>query len=109
MNQRCSTPSAPAANARSREEYPARGSPATRGSLGLEKGDVIVAGRFQKASPMGNRQSGLRSVALGQWEQSRRGLVVVIDPMENREGVRGGVASTVTNWKEGAEPGSCQV
>lgn len=58
---------------------------------------------------MGNRQSGLLSVAFGQWEQNRRGLVVGIDPMENREEVRGGVASTVTNWKEGVQPGPCQV
>lgn len=36
-------------------------------SLGLEKGDVIVAGRFRKASPMGDWRSGLLSVALGQY------------------------------------------
>lgn len=37
------------------------------GLAGLGKGDVIVAGRCRKVPPIGDRQSGLLSVALGQY------------------------------------------
>lgn len=38
---------------------------------------------------------------LANTNKAKGGPVVGIEPMENREGARGGVANPVTNWKEG--------
>lgn len=67
VNQRRHPGQPSPANARSGEEQLRRRSRAIQGSRGLEEGDVIVAGRFQQAPPMGDKQSGLLSVALSQY------------------------------------------